>query len=311
MSKIYLIYENEQWLAPLTNALDRIDAPYQRWSMIDGHLDLRSQPPKGVFFNRMSASAHTRGYRYSPEYSTCVINWLEGYGRRVINGGNTINLEISKTAQYIALRNAGIEVPRTQTVLGTQQLLRAAKQIKKPFIIKHNRGGKGLSVKLIHDIKSLEAFLFSHECEPPIDGLWLIQEYIQSPEPYIIRTEFINGKLVYAVKVNTEQGFELCPADVCETKDVFCLLDSEAKDKFEIIDGFNHPLIQQYETFMTRQNLDIAAFEFIQDENNNAYTYDINTNTNYNSQAEQKAGIYAYQHLAQFLIDELRSVDPG
>lgn len=307
MSKIYLIYENEEWLAPLISELDQISAPYEKWPMIAGNLDLLNEPPKGVFFNRMSASAHTRGHRYSPEYTACAINWLDAYGRRVINGGNTINLEVSKAAQYAALSKTGITVPETKVVLGLEQLIDIAKQTNMPFIIKHNRAGKGLSVKLIHDIESLQNFINSKDYEPPVDGIWLIQQYIQSTQPFITRTEFINGKFVYAVRVNTEQGFELCPADVCEIDDVFCPIDSEVKDKFEIIENFRHPLISQYESFMAKHKLDVAAFEFILDEDNNAYTYDINTNTNYNSQAEEKIGIYAYQQLAQFLSDELKS----
>ena len=300
-----MIYENEQWLAPLINALDQITAPYEKWSMIAGNLDLSNDPPEGVFFNRMSASAHTRGHRYSPEYTACAINWLEAYGRRVINGGSTINLEVSKAAQYAALNQAKIMVPKTQVVLGQEQLVQTAKQSDTPFIIKHNRAGKGLSVKLIHDVESLQNFIDSNEYEPPVDGIWLLQQYIQSTEPFITRTEFINGKFVYAVKVNTEQGFELCPADACEIDDTFCPIDSEDKDKFQIIENFTHPLINQYESFMAEHKLDVAAFEFILDEDNNAYTYDINTNTNYNSQAEERIGIYAYQRLAQFLSDEL------
>ena len=51
--------------------------------------------------------------------------------------------------------------------------------------------------------------------EPPVDGVALVQEYIAAPAPFITRAEFIGGRFLYAVRVDTSLGFELCPADAC------------------------------------------------------------------------------------------------
>jgi hypothetical protein len=56
----------------------------------------------------MSASSHTRGHRYAPEYTSTVLAWLDSYGRRVVNNSRALQLEINKIAQYAALRNYGI-----------------------------------------------------------------------------------------------------------------------------------------------------------------------------------------------------------
>lgn len=305
MSKIYLIFENEPWSVPLISELVNLGAAYEMWPMIEGDFELLSTPPEGIYVNRMSASAHTRNHRYSPEYTGCVIRWLEMHNRRVINGGQTLQLEISKAAQYAALSRSGIRIPDTRVVLGEAAFLEAAKRTKTPFIIKHNRAGKGLSVKLINDISEFERFLNSENYSPPVDGLWLIQQYIQSAEAFIMRLEFIDGQFVYAVKVNTQQGFELCPAESCEIEEALCPADTDSGAKFEILPNFNHPLIDKYEHFLKTHKIDVAAFEFICDKNNIAYTYDINTNTNYNAEAENKVGIYAMRRLAMFLTKEL------
>ena len=91
-----------------------------------------------------------------------------------------------------------------------------------PFITKHNRAGKGLGVQLFLSVAALEKWIESNEEEGPIDGIWLIQQYVKSPEPFITRCEFIGGTFYYAVRVDTSEGFELCPADACRVDDMFC-----------------------------------------------------------------------------------------
>ena len=36
-------------------------------------IDFSNIPPNGVFYNRMSASSHTRGHRYAPEDTKIVF----------------------------------------------------------------------------------------------------------------------------------------------------------------------------------------------------------------------------------------------
>ena len=61
-------------------------------------------PPAGIFYNRMSASSHTRDHRYAPELTGAVLAWLKRHGRIVVNGERALQLEVSKVAQYEALR---------------------------------------------------------------------------------------------------------------------------------------------------------------------------------------------------------------
>src|SRR3546814_16472167 len=87
MSKIYVIHENSAWVEPLRAAFSQQDLPYEEWFLDEGTLDLAQAPPQGVFYNRMSASSHTRDHRYAPEYTAAVLAWLESHGRRVVNNG--------------------------------------------------------------------------------------------------------------------------------------------------------------------------------------------------------------------------------
>ena len=72
MASVHILHENEAWTAPLEVELARLGLPYELWFLDEGHLDLARPPPEGIFYNRMSASSHTRDHRYGPEYAACV-----------------------------------------------------------------------------------------------------------------------------------------------------------------------------------------------------------------------------------------------
>ena len=73
MGQIYVIHENKEWVEPLREGFDERGLPFEEWFLDGGVLDLGTQPPHGVFYNRMSASSHTRGHRYGPEYAGAVL----------------------------------------------------------------------------------------------------------------------------------------------------------------------------------------------------------------------------------------------
>ena len=81
MTHIHVIHENAAWLEPLAAALDRQRLPWRDWFLDHGVFDLSRAPPEGVFYNRMSASSHTRDHRYAAELTASVLAWLERYGR--------------------------------------------------------------------------------------------------------------------------------------------------------------------------------------------------------------------------------------
>lgn len=291
--RVYVLHENDAWVEPLRKEFGARGVPFAEWFLDQGALDLRKAPPPGVFYNRMSASSHTRGHRYAPELTAAVLAWLTRHGRRVVNGERAIALEVSKVAQYEALARFSVETPETLAVVGKDNIADAAKQLGFPVILKHNRAGKGLGVQLLLSAQALAEHLASDAFEPSIDGITLVQRYIKAPQPFVTRVEFVGSKFLYAVKVDTSQGFELCPADVCQI-DAPALADVcpavASADKFQIIRDFDHPLIARWQGFLAANEIGIAGIEFIGDEKGRSFTYDVNTNTNYNPDAEAKDG---------------------
>ncbi len=309
MKKIYIIHENDEWTKPLKKHLTDLGLPFEDWFLDKGVLDLSKEPPKGVFYNRMSASSHTRGHRYAPEYTAAVLAWLQRKGRKVINTEDALRLEVSKVAQYASLEAHGIKTPKTIASIGKDEILEAAEGFVTPFITKHNRAGKGLGVQLFQNVEALEEYVNSPSFEVPIDGITLIQQYIEAPEPFITRCEFIGGKFFYAVKVDTSEGFELCPADVCQIGDAACPVGEVEKPKFEVIDGFTNPILEKYKEFLNSNGIQIAGVEFITDKEGNIYTYDVNTNTNYNPDAEEAAKKSGMLEIAKYLGSELEKIE--
>jgi hypothetical protein len=303
MTHIHVIHENAAWLEPLAAALERQALPWRNWFLDRGVFDLARPPPEGVFYNRMSASSHTRDHRFAAELTASVLAWLERHGRRVVNGSRALDLEISKARQYAALEKAGIRTPDTVLVAGKQLLVEAARQRfdSGPFILKPNRGGKGLGVRLFQSVDALGDYLHSQDFEPPVDGLHLLQQYVRAPVPLITRAEFIGGRFMYAVEVDTSDGFELCPADACAVGDAFCPAGEEPRAKFTIIDDIDPALKGRYEAFLAANDIAVAGIEFIAEVDGAVYTYDVNTNTNYNPDAEARAGRSGMDTLAGYL----------
>ena len=307
MRKVHVIHENDAWVAPLRAQFARLGTPVAEWFLDRGALDLTQAPPDGVFYNRMSASSHTRGHRYAPEYTAAVLEWLARHGRTMVNGPRALALEISKIAQYQALAAFGVSSPDTIAAIGREHIATAAEILGFPVILKHNRAGKGLGVKLLLSAAGLAEHLAAEEVEAPVDGIWLVQRYIQAPEPFITRVEFVGGRFLYAVRVDTSQGFELCPADQCQIEAGAACPAVAPGAKFRISEGFASPLIARYEAFLAANDIGIAGIEFIVDRDGTPWTYDVNTNTNYNPEAEAIAGRSGMGAIARHLTDLLHA----
>jgi glutathione synthase/RimK-type ligase-like ATP-grasp enzyme len=302
--RVYVIHENEAWFEPLRHALETHGLPYAEWFLDRGMLDLDVEPPAGVFYSRMSASSHTRGHRHAVEYARAVLAWLARHGRRIVNGERALEIEVSKVAQYEALARVGIPSPPTIAVVGREDIAGAADRLGFPLILKHNRGGKGLGVRLFLSAAALAEHLASPAFEDPIDGITLVQRYVKAPAPFITRVEFVGGRLLYAVRVDTSQGFELCPADACRTDAAAIAAVCPAEtpgEMFRILAEFDHPLLPRWQACLAANDIEIAGVEFIVDETGRAFTYDINTNTNYNAEAEARDGRRGMGEAARFL----------
>ena len=258
-------------MTPLRRELNNANLPFEEWFIQDGFVDLNCEPPPGVFINRISPSSHTRGHRNSIYFARELLAWLESYGRRVINGSRAFTMETSKVCQYAMSRKGNLRTPRTIAVSGNKKtLLEAGAAMPLPFITKHNCGGKGLGVQLFRTREAFDEFVNDDNFEKPIDNIMLLQEYIVAPEPFITRVEIVGDEFLYANKIDTSRGFELCPAESCEIGNAFCpTTDADVpatinrQTLFSLRDQFDDPIIEEYKSVMRDNEIDVAGFEFI------------------------------------------------
>jgi glutathione synthase/RimK-type ligase-like ATP-grasp enzyme len=299
---IHVIHENPEWLPPFAHAFEARGEAFVDMDLSDGAIDLSAPPPEGLFYNRMSASAHSRGHRYSPEFAAAVIAWLEAHDRPVINGSGAIALEVNKAAQLARLTRAGVPVPRTVAALGDARVAEAARTFGSgPVIVKPNRGGKGLGIQLFEDAREAVRRAEAGTLPGSTDGITLLQEYIATADGSVTRAEFIGGTLFYAVRIDTGGTFELCPADVCAPEEAA----ASGGPVFTVVQDAVEPRLQaSIERFLAAGGIDIAGVEFARDAEGRPFVYDVNTNTNYNPDAEAAAGVSAPQALVDYLIRE-------
>ena len=295
---IIVIHENNEWISPFTAAFEKLNFDYHIWYVPEMSLDLAALPPDAVYWNRMSASSHTRGHRYEPELVSGILSWLERHKRTAIKGSKASDLEISKKRQYQQLEQFSIKTPKTFCAIRKEDLVKGANRIGFPLITKHNRAGKGLGVRKFDNERALKDYIFGNDFEASPDGISLLQEYVYAPSQSIVRMDFVNSKFLYAVEVDTSQGFELCPADACEIESN---CPAEDFNKFKINEKFSIPNISDFEGFLRGNDIGIAGIEIIFDEKGRFWTYDVNTNTNYNSKAEEEANQSAPEEIAHFL----------
>ncbi len=299
---VHVLYENPAWLPPLTEALAAEGFPFRLHEIWRGSIDPERLPEDGIYWNRMSPSSHTRGHHESVALMREWLLWLEGHGRRVINGSRVFELEVSKLQQDLVLRRHGIRTPRTVLAVGTDELVRVARTFDGPFITKHNQGGKGLGIKLFQSAEQLAAHVASKAFDPGPNGQVVLQQYIRAPKPFITRVEIVGGRFLFAMRSSTIDGFELCPSDACQpaTAPDICPTDGTSKFTPSPI-GADDALVRQYLDLCHAEGIEIAGIEFVEDAEGRRYTYDINANSNYNGVLGRQIGIHGMVEVARYL----------
>ena len=112
-------------MEPFAEAFQREGLPYEFLDMSKGAgFALSQAPPTGVFFARPSPSLHIRGHRFAMESTAALVDYLEGYGRRVVNGSKAIGHEQSKIKQELTLKMFGVNSPDTKAATSRAELRR-------------------------------------------------------------------------------------------------------------------------------------------------------------------------------------------
>jgi len=306
-------YEHPEWFRPLFTELDRRSIQYLRIDAGCHGFDASEIDRKyGLFFNRMSASAYTRGNAQAIFFTRDYLAHLERIGTRVINGSKAFSLEISKAAQFSLLHSLGLATPRSRIVNCAIQAASAAQEIGFPVIVKPNIGGRGAGIMRFDSAPALERAAAAGEISFGIDSTAVVQEFLPVRGGHITRVETLGGKFLYAIKVYTSgENFNLCPAEICRTEDGASAVNTmglvDAPKAGLKVEGYTPPrqIIDAVEKIVDAAQIEVGSVEYIVDDRDGGIVYyDINALSNFVANAPQIIGFDPHVRLVDYLEKE-------
>lgn len=308
---IAIYYEHPDWFRPLFDELDRRGTPYVRLDARTHTFDPGAEPePYALVFNRMSPSAYLRGGTSAIFYTSQYLAWLERHDVRVVNGRRAWQTEISKATQLSLLAGLGLPAPRARVIHRPEDAPKAAEGLRFPVVVKPNIGGSGAGIRRFDTIERLmEA---TDELDLGIDHTALVQEFVPAESGRIVRVEVLDGRFLYAIRIYTDgSGFNLCPADVCQTVDGAELeraaCPADAPRSGMRVERYEPPpeVIRDVERIMEAAGIEIGGVEYMIDERHGQiYYYDVNALSNFVADAPNVVGFDAFERLADWLERE-------
>jgi len=305
--RLGIIFENREWLLPLFEALNREGVPFDPIDVKDAAFSLLEPDRHACYLNRVSPSSYLRGNGPAIRYATAYLVALETAGTRVANGASSFALETSKVRQQLLMEHLGVPTPRSLVFNDRERIRELARDFAFPAIIKPDTGGSGALIRRVENYAHLEALLLDEELDlfGP-EHLLLLQEFIPSRDGSVIRTEFIDGELVFAMRVTPKNTFNLCPADGCKRTPADADKDDGRADvHFELFREIPAEAVAQAREIVREARLDVGGVEYIETADGRRVFYDINATSVYREDIQREAGVDAFGKLCGFLAREL------
>ena len=224
-----------------------------------------------------------------------LIKYLEQQETPVLNGSKAFTLELSKMSQIALMKKLQIDYPKSIAFNNLDALKRELGYFKFPCILKPNQGGSGARMYLIQSFAEIVALLTE---EPELwlpDNLLILQEYLQQGNEGIVRMEFLDGELLYAMKVITDGSFNLCPSEYCNPTESESLNEVEINSsdpvfleartiqkspEFIPYPDIPEDAVTEGKRLIAATEIDIGAIEYMDTLDGRRVFYDINANSN-------------------------------
>lgn len=315
---IAIYHEHPDWFRPLFRELDRRGTPYVRIDARHHQYDPGAEDGEyALVFNRMSPSAYLRGNGHGILYTLSYLAHLEARGIRVVNGHKAFTTETSKALQLTLLESLGLPYPAARVTNHPSEALRAAEGLRFPVVVKPNIGGSGAGIERFETPEQLKRAAAEDRLQFGIDHTALVQEHIPARGGFITRVEVLGGKYLYAIRVfPSGEGYNLCPADICQTTDGVELFraacPSDALKTGLKVTGYTPPaaIVDAVERIMCAAGIEIGGVEYIVDDRDGRLLYyDINALSNFVADAPRVIGFDPFVRLADYLEQEASQCD--
>ena len=314
-----VLFEHPEWQKPLFDALDRRGVRYVPVDLKQAAFSDADAPLAPLYFNQASPSAYVRGNTRAVPYALAYMRALQIRGVRVLNGADAFSLELSKTAQAALLARLGVPAPRVWTFNDTGALRLRAREIAFPVLLKPEQGGSGARIMLVESFEHLEAFLAREPGHWLPDNLLLLQELV----PYdagrgIVRMEFLDGELLYAMRVIAHGRFNLCPAPVCNPEDGSAAVCEVPAAEAAAPPAEFHPYpdvpaqaVEWGRRIVKAGKLDVGGIEYLEALDGQLKFYDINANSNLRPSVAQAFGFDPFERVVDYLMRETGVREPA
>jgi glutathione synthase/RimK-type ligase-like ATP-grasp enzyme len=313
---LVVLYEHPEWQKPLFAALEKRGVRFQAFDLKSAafsNVDALAAP---LYFNQASPSAYVRGHVRAVPLALAYMRTLERLGARVLNGADVFALELSKSAQATLLHTLAIDTPRSITFNDVAALHARAGEVRWPALLKPDQGGSGARIHVVESVEHVAAIL---DADPSLwlpDNLFLLQELLEhDPEAGIVRLEFLDGELLYAMRVKTHGRFNLCPSPVCNPDDGgdgVCTLPAHEPDPAAApVEFFPFPdvprtAVETATRIVRAARLDVGGIEYLETPDRRRVFYDINANSNLRPSVAAAFGFDPFERVVDYLVSELR-----
>ena len=310
-----VVYEHPTWQQPLFDALDKRGIDYLAYDVKSAAFDLTEDIGASTIFNQVSPSAYVRGNGQAVPFALALLDYLESTGARVLNGASAFRLELDKIAQIRLMRDLGMDYPWTVAFNDVEALRDHEATLNFPAILKPNQGGSGARMAEVGSLNELNSLL---EAEPSLwqpDPVLLLQEKLDHDpgKQGIVRLEFLDGELLYAMRVVGVSGFNLCPSIDCNPEgdeSGVCSVPSTtttSDPQFLPYPEVPAEVVEEAGRLFRATRFDVGALEYLITSDGRRVFYDINANSNLRRAVGLAMGFDPFDRVAEYLERQISS----
>ena len=307
---LVVLFEHPEWQKPLFSALKRRGVRFAAYDLKRACFDPDSVPEAPLYFNQASPSAYARGNTRAVPLALSLMRSLELGGARVLNGSQAFSLELSKSTQAALMQKLGI--PHPQTLVFNDVDVAVAKWGDRwPALLKPEQGGSGARMYLLHSADELARVLRDRPDLWLPDNLLMLQEYFALDAAQgIVRMEFLDGELLYAMRVVSHGAFNLCPSEVCnpENGSSQCAVPESTSGQpvefypyHEVPDG----AVEAGKRLVAAAGFDVGGIEYLEAPDGRRVFYDMNANSNLRAPIARAFGFDPFERVVDFLTGEM------
>jgi hypothetical protein len=301
--KIGIIYEHPLWHEPLFAMLDQLNIAYEKIDLKSDSFKIERSECISLYYNLVSPSAYTRKNQHSISYARSLVRHLEDQGCRVLNGSQSMQLEMSKSAQMSLLHKLEVNYPTSFVFNSVESITQ--RDINYPQILKPEQGGSGSRIYKVHSHEEVKEIFADNPTIWEPDYLFLIQNEIDYDRAFgIVRLEFLGQELLYAMRIVSHGSFNLCPSVICnpDEGDGHCEIPNAKPPEFYCYSDISPDIVNEAKRIVQESGHDVMSLEFAFNSEGKAVYYDINSNSNLREQVCRDFGSgNPFERVALFL----------